>query len=68
MDAEAIEHYLEDRSRRAPAPDGAHTGSAGGAPCGDLVRISLLAGQGRIERVTHEVEGCAATGAAAAAA
>jgi tRNA-specific 2-thiouridylase len=68
MDAEAIEHYLGDRSRRGAAPDGAHSGSAGGAPCGDLVRISLLADAGRIERVSFEVEGCAATAAAGAAA
>ena len=65
---EALEHYLSDRSRRGPAPDGAHTGSAGGAPCGDLVRLSLLARDGLIAGVTFETEGCAATAAAAAAA
>jgi tRNA-specific 2-thiouridylase len=64
---EALEHYLSDRSRRGPAPAGAHTGSAGGAPCGDLVRLSLLARGGRVERVTFDAEGCAATTAAAAA-
>ncbi len=47
---------------------GAFTGSAGGAPCGDLVRISLVAADGRIGRVTFETEGCAASSAAAAAA
>jgi tRNA-specific 2-thiouridylase len=65
---DALEHYLGDRSRRGPAPDGAHTGSAGGAACGDLVRLSLLAHEGRITRVTFDAEGCAATTAAAAAA
>jgi tRNA-specific 2-thiouridylase len=67
MNAEAIEHYLGDRSRRGPAPEGAHSGSAGGAPCGDLVRLSLLAGEGRIDRASFDAEGCAATAAAAAA-
>jgi tRNA-specific 2-thiouridylase len=65
---EALEHYLGDRSRRGPVPDGAHTGSAGGAPCGDLVRLSLMARDGRITRVSFDSEGCAATTAAAAAA
>jgi tRNA-uridine 2-sulfurtransferase len=64
---EAIEHYLDDDSRRGPAPVGAHSGSAGGAPCGDLVRVSLLAREGRIERAGFDAEGCAATTAAAAA-
>jgi tRNA-specific 2-thiouridylase len=64
---DAIEHYLSDRSRRGPATEGSHTGSAGGAPCGDLVRLSVLAPGGRLERVSFEVDGCAATSAAAAA-
>lgn len=67
MSAEAIEHYLADVSRRGPAPAGAHSGSAGGAPCGDLVRISLLARGGRVAAVSHDAEGCAASRAAAAA-
>jgi tRNA-specific 2-thiouridylase len=67
VNRDAIEHYLSDRSRRGPAPSGSHSGSAGGAPCGDLVRISLLAPAGRLERVSFDAEGCAASGAAAAA-
>jgi tRNA-specific 2-thiouridylase len=63
---EALEHYLSDRSRRGPAPVGAHSGSAGGAPCGDLVRVSVLGRAGRIERASFDAEGCAATAAAAA--
>jgi tRNA-uridine 2-sulfurtransferase len=65
--SDALEHYLDDRSRRGPAPAGSHSGSAGGAPCGDLVRISLVAPAGRLERLTFDVEGCAATAAATAA-
>jgi tRNA-uridine 2-sulfurtransferase len=68
VNQEAIEHYLSDRSRRGPAPRGSHSGSAGGAPCGDLVRLSLVPSEGRIERVGFDAEGCATTTAAAAAA
>jgi tRNA-uridine 2-sulfurtransferase len=65
--SDALEHYLDDRSRRGPAPARSHSGSAGGAPCGDLVRISLVAPAGQLERLTFDVEGCAATAAATAA-
>jgi tRNA-uridine 2-sulfurtransferase len=68
MSVEALEHYLADVSRRGKAPEAAHSGSAGGAPCGDLVRISLLTAGGRVERVSQDAEGCAASRAAAAAA
>jgi len=64
---ELFEEYLADDSRRGPAPDGAYSGSAGGAPCGDLVRLSLLVSAGRIEAVNFDHEGCSATAAAAAA-
>jgi len=64
---ELIEAYLEDESRRGPARAGAYSGSAGGAPCGDLVRVSLLLADGAVGSVSYEAEGCAATRAAAAA-
>jgi tRNA-specific 2-thiouridylase len=67
VNPEAIEHYLSDRSRRGPPPTGSHSGSAGGAPCGDLVRVSLLAPSGRLDRVSSDADGCAATTAATAA-
>ena len=67
MNRDLLEEYLADHSRRGPAPEGAFSGSAGGAPCGDMVRISLLARGGRIERVRFDHEGCSATAAAAAA-
>ncbi|HEX2127694.1 MAG TPA: tRNA 2-thiouridine(34) synthase MnmA [Solirubrobacterales bacterium] len=67
MDSEVISHYLSDETRRAaPLPDG-FTGSAGGAACGDLVRISIGLGAGRVDRVSFDAEGCATTRAAAAA-
>ena len=67
MSAEALQSYYEDRSRRGPAPPGAFDGAAGGAPCGDLVRISLLVREGTIERARFDAEGCAAVRAAGAA-
>ena len=67
MNREIFEEYLADEARRGPAPVDAFSGSAGGAPCGDLVRVSLVVGDGRIQRVAFDHEGCAASSAAAAA-
>jgi tRNA-uridine 2-sulfurtransferase len=68
MERELFEHYLRDESRRGPAADGAFTGAAGGAACGDLSRISLVVSEGgRIETVSVDSEGCGATKAATAA-
>ena len=67
MSFEAFEHYLGDDSRRGPAPDGAFSGAAGGAPCGDLVRVSLAVERGRVVAARFDAEGCAATIAAGAA-
>ena len=63
MNRDLLETYLRDDTRRGPAPPGAFSGSAGGAPCGDLVRLSLLASGGHIEGVSFDREGCAASGA-----
>jgi tRNA-uridine 2-sulfurtransferase len=68
VDAALLAQYASDDSRRAPAPEAAFTGAAGGAPCGDLIRLSLLLEDGRIAGVTFDAEGCAAAAAAAAAA
>jgi tRNA-specific 2-thiouridylase len=67
MNRDLFEEYLADDSRRGPAPEGAFSGSAGGAPCGDLVRLSLLVFDGRIGSVSFDHEGCSATAAATAA-
>jgi tRNA-uridine 2-sulfurtransferase len=67
VERELFEHYLRDESRRGPAPDGAFTGAAGGAACGDLSRLSLTVAGGRIASVTFDAEGCGATRAATAA-
>jgi tRNA-specific 2-thiouridylase len=66
MSSEAFEYYLRDETRRGPAPAGAFSGAAGGAPCGDLVRISLVIEDGVIGAARFDADGCAATTAAAA--
>jgi tRNA-specific 2-thiouridylase len=68
VNRDLFEAYLADESRRGPVPEGAFSGSAGGAPCGDLVRLSLSVSDGRIEGVSFDHEGCSATAAATAAA
>jgi tRNA-uridine 2-sulfurtransferase len=67
MSQELFEHYLRDASRLGPVEDGAFTGAAGGAACGDLSRISLVLEDERVARVTFDTEGCGATRAATAA-
>jgi tRNA-uridine 2-sulfurtransferase len=67
MERELFEHYLRDDSRVGPAADGAFTGAAGGAACGDLSRISLTVVGGRVDSATVDSEGCGATKAATAA-
>ncbi|MGH2954074.1 MAG: tRNA 2-thiouridine(34) synthase MnmA [Solirubrobacterales bacterium] len=66
MDSEALQHYLSDDSRRARAADDAHVGAAGGAPCGDLVSVSLSLNDKKLD-ARFETEGCASAQAAGAA-
>jgi tRNA-specific 2-thiouridylase len=56
----------------APTGQGAlrnhpHSGAAGGAACGDLVRIAVELEGGRVTRAGFDAEGCGATTAAASA-
>ncbi len=67
MSQELFEHYLRDGSRLGPVDNGAFTGAAGGAACGDLSRVSLVIEGGVVERVSFDAEGCGATRAATAA-
>ncbi len=67
MSRELFEHYLRDGARLGPPPDGAFSGAAGGAACGDLSRVSLVLDDGRVAAVTFDAEGCGATRAATAA-
>jgi tRNA-specific 2-thiouridylase len=63
----SFEQHLTEPVGRGPVPDGAHVGSAGGAPCGDLVRIALVIEDGRIEDATFDADGCGAALAAGSA-
>lgn len=67
MRHELFEHFLRDESRRGPVPEGAFTGAAGGAACGDLSRLSLVLRDGRVEAARFDAEGCGAMRAATAA-
>ena len=67
MDSETFEHYSRDRSRRREPDADAFSGSAGGAACGDLLRISFALDGGRLTGTCWEAEGCASAAAAAAA-
>jgi len=67
MDRELFEHYLSDESRRGAAADGAFSGAAGGAACGDLSRLSLSIADERVAAASFDAEGCGATVAATAA-
>ena len=42
-----FEQHLSEPRGRGPVPDGAFVGSAGGAACGDVVRVALRVEDGR---------------------
>jgi tRNA-uridine 2-sulfurtransferase len=63
----SFEHHLRSPYKRGPVPDSAVIGSAGGNACGDLVRIALCPGDGRVLEISFDAEGCGATIAAASA-
>jgi tRNA-specific 2-thiouridylase len=62
-----FEQHLTEPTGRGLVPPGAHVGSAGGAPCGDLVRVALALRDGRIAQVTFDADGCGAAIAAGSA-
>jgi tRNA-specific 2-thiouridylase len=63
--------HLERPRGRGLVPDGAVTGAAGGAVCGDLVRVSVLVDRGdpdgRILAAGFDASGCGAVTAAGSA-
>ena len=69
--AEDLANHLEHPLGRGHRPEGAHTGAAGGAACGDLIRVSLAlderSGEGRIADAGFDADGCGATIAAGSA-
>jgi tRNA-uridine 2-sulfurtransferase len=72
MTVEAYAAHLERPLARAHTPVDARTGAAGGAACGDLIRISICvdpeAPDGRIADVGFDASGCGAAIAAGSAA
>jgi tRNA-uridine 2-sulfurtransferase len=60
------EHLLTPHSPGIPA-DAEHTGAAGGAACGDVVRIGVRVEQDRVADAGFEASGCAAARAAGSA-
>ncbi|HYF26055.1 MAG TPA: iron-sulfur cluster assembly scaffold protein, partial [Baekduia sp.] len=67
MDERFTEH-LEHPVGRAHRPAGARDGHAGGAACGDLVRISVVVQHDGVTDAGFDAEGCGALTAAASAA
>jgi tRNA-specific 2-thiouridylase len=69
--AEGFRQHLERPVSRGHLPAGAHTGAAGGAACGDLVRISLAldphSTTGEILDAGFDASGCGAAIAAGSA-
>ncbi|MGD1057407.1 MAG: tRNA 2-thiouridine(34) synthase MnmA [Solirubrobacteraceae bacterium] len=70
--AEQLSNHLERPIGRGHTPAHAHTGAAGGAACGDLIRISIAldpdSPDGRIQDAGFDASGCGATVAAGSAA
>jgi tRNA-specific 2-thiouridylase len=68
---EQLIFHLESPLGRGHCPDGAFTGAAGGAACGDLIRISIALDEdsrdGRIADAGFDASGCGATLAAGSA-
>ncbi len=68
MTPRGLAEHLEYPVGRGDAPDDAFSGAAGGAACGDLVRISLRVDGERIGAAGFDASGCGATIAAGSAA
>jgi tRNA-specific 2-thiouridylase len=71
MPVESLAMHLESPLGRGHVPAGASTGAAGGAACGDLIRISLAvepsSPEGRIVDAGFDASGCGAAIAAGSA-
>ena len=64
---EAFEDHLTAPRGRGRLSGADGTGAAGGAPCGDLIRIDVEIAGDRIARAAFEAEGCGAATAAGSA-
>jgi tRNA-specific 2-thiouridylase len=65
---EAFREHLEHPAGRGVRSPGAHDGSAGGAACGDLIRVSVLVDGERVVAAGFEASGCGTMTAAGSAA
>src|SRR4051794_19094410 len=63
-----FEQHLNAPYHRGAEPSGAHSGAAGGAACGDLVRISIAVDGDRVAAAFFDASGCGAALAAGSAA
>jgi len=68
VDAETFAEHLEFPRGRGHVPAASYSGSAGGAACGDLVRIDLALAGDRIADAGFDASGCGAAIAAGSAA
>jgi tRNA-uridine 2-sulfurtransferase len=68
VDAEAFAEHLEFPRGRGHAPPASYSGSAGGAACGDLVRIDVVIAGDRVVDAGFEASGCGAAVASGSAA
>jgi tRNA-specific 2-thiouridylase len=67
VDRELFAEHLSAPRGRGAAPPGAHDGAAGGAACGDLIRVSLAVEGDRMAAAGFEASGCGAVVAAGSA-
>jgi tRNA-specific 2-thiouridylase len=68
MDRERFEEHLAAPNGCGVVLSGGHDGAAGGALCGDLIRVSVLVEGARVAAAAFEASGCGALTAAGSAA
>jgi tRNA-specific 2-thiouridylase len=68
VDVEAFAEHLEFPRGRGHAPPASLSGTAGGAPCGDLIRLDLRVEGDRVADAGFDASGCGAAVAAGSAA
>jgi len=68
METSSFATHLNDSVGRGPEPVGGHSGAAGGAACGDLVRVSVAVEADRVAAASFDASGCGAALAAGSAA
>ena len=67
LDLSPLQEHLTAPHRRGGLAGAPHSGAAGGAACGDLVRVSVRIAGDRVAEAGFEAHGCAAARAAGSA-